>query len=103
MRRLGWKTELDMIVDIIGSSVVSGRTIKNKLIERGMDFKTPYLTPIGSYILDPEFDQFIDNFLDNNILIANPGHDVMSGYKVDNDYCLSKYYLRKYKLKELGI
>lgn len=101
MRRLGWKTELDMMIDIIGISMVNGSIVKDKLIEKGMDFKTPYFTPSGNYIPDTEFDEFITYFLNNNIIEYNPDYHVVSVHKIDNDYCLSKSYLREYRINEI--
>ena len=87
-QRHGHYQEETWLIDIIGDSNVNGRIIREKLSDKGLNFDKE------------EFNSFIRFKLLNRVITySNPVIIDLS----ENDYCLTKEYLRNWKLKELGI
>lgn len=87
-QRYGHYQEETWLIDIIGDSNVNGRIIREKLSDKGLNFDKE------------EFNSFIRFKLLNRVITySNPVIIDLN----ENDYCLTKEYLRNWKLKELGI
>ena len=89
-QRYGHYQEETWLIDIIGDSNVNGRIIREKLSDKGLNFDKE------------EFNSFINFKLLNRVITySNPV--IIDLNENDYDYCLTKEYLRNWKLKELGI
>ena len=87
-QRYGHYQEETWLIDIIGDSNVNGSIIREKLSDKGLSFDRV------------EFNSFINFKLLNRVITySNPV--VIDLF--ENDYCLTKEYLRNWKLKQLGI
>lgn len=87
-QRYGHYQEETWLIDIIGDSNLNGRIIREKLSDKGLNFDKE------------EFNSFIRFKLLNRVITySNPVIIDLN----ENDYCLTKEYLRNWKLKELGI
>ena len=87
-QRYGHYQEETWLIDIIRDSSVNSRIIREELSDKGLNFDKV------------EFSSFIISKLNNGVIIySNPV--VIDLF--ENDYCLTKEYLRNWKLKQLGI
>lgn len=96
-QRYGHYQEETWLIDIIGDSNVNGRIIREKLSDKGLNFDKE------------EFNSFINFKLKNGVISYSHQDDnrlfFMDAFidSLENDYCLTKEYLRNWKLKELGV
>ena len=104
MNRLDFDIEKDMVIDIIGESLMNCEIIIEKLEKKGInfgpkDYKSWRAYP--SHNRTNNINQFIDDLIIVGVIRNNPDVDVISSIFTDNDYCLTVPYLREYKLNKI--
>ena len=90
-QRFGYHQEETWLIDIIGDKFVSGRVIREKLSDKGLNFDKN------------EFDLFLGSKLQNGVIVASYIEEVADSDEYCTYFYLVKEYLRIWKLKELGI
>lgn len=92
-RRLGYANELELIVNTIGDSIMNGEYILKSFKEAGAD--------IGDV---EDINIFFTYWIDREVVTYNPDvYEICVSNMERNDYCLTKEYLREYKLNQIGI
>ena len=100
MKQIGWNTQIDMLIDIVGDKLVNGRYIIKELEMRGLRFDSIPGRESNQELINHFFNQMrgIDK-----VLRFDPDVFEVSSNMHQNDYCLTVERLREYKLNKIGI